>query len=140
MGSTNKTYLQKINNQQKHALRLIHNKNRLYHSKPYLNNDSLLGLHFSFIHSYINYANLVWGITNKTYSQKINSQQKHVIRLITCFCCEIFIIYKLNLLLKLRFSCTKWKNRTAPSSFLEESEESDHSYPTCFSSGNYRKP
>ena len=32
-GSTHKTYLRKRNSQQKHALRLIHNKNRFYHSK-----------------------------------------------------------------------------------------------------------
>ena len=34
----------------------------------------------------------------------------------------------------------KIKNRTAPSSFLEKSEESAHSYLTRFSSGNYKKP
>ena len=34
----------------------------------------------------------------------------------------------------------KIKNRTAPSSFLEKFEQPAHSYPTRFSSGNYRKP
>ena len=34
----------------------------------------------------------------------------------------------------------KIKNRTAPSSFLEKFEQPSHSYSTCFSSGNYRKP
>ena len=32
-GSTRRTYLRKISSQQKHLLRLIHNKNRFYHSK-----------------------------------------------------------------------------------------------------------
>ena len=32
------------------------------------------------------------------------------------------------------------KNRTAPSSFLEKSDQSSHSYSTRFSSENYRKP
>ena len=49
--------------------------------KPYLNKDSLLALYFSYIHSYINYANLVWGSTNRTYLRKINSQQEHPLRL-----------------------------------------------------------
>ena len=34
----------------------------------------------------------------------------------------------------------KLKNRTAPSSFLKKFEQTDHLYPTSFSSGNYRKP
>ena len=34
----------------------------------------------------------------------------------------------------------KIKNRTAPSSFLEKSEQPSHLYSTSFSSGNYRKP
>ena len=47
-----------------------------YKAKPYLNKDSLLVLYFFYIHSYINYANLVWRSTNRTYLRKINSQQK----------------------------------------------------------------
>ena len=34
----------------------------------------------------------------------------------------------------------KIKNRAPPSSFLEKFEQPSHSYSTCFSSGNYRKP
>ena len=34
----------------------------------------------------------------------------------------------------------KIKSRTAPSSFLEKFEQPSQSYPTRFSSGNYRKP
>ena len=33
MGSAHRTNLRKINSQQKHALKLVHNKNRFYHSK-----------------------------------------------------------------------------------------------------------
>ena len=53
-----------------------------YKAKPYLNKESLLALYFSYIHSYIIYANLVWGSTYRTYLRKINSQQKHALRLI----------------------------------------------------------
>ena len=34
----------------------------------------------------------------------------------------------------------KTKNKTAPSSFLEKSDQPSHSYSTRFSIGNYRKP
>ena len=45
-----------------------------YKAKPILNKDSLLALYFSYIHSCINYANLVWRSTHRIYLQKINSQ------------------------------------------------------------------
>ena len=77
----------------------------IYKAKPYLNKDSLLALYFSYIHSDIYYANLVWGSTNKTYLRKINSQQKHALRLIhnnhskeLFESYEILNVYKLNLL------------------------------------------
>ena len=34
----------------------------------------------------------------------------------------------------------KIKNKTAPSSFLDEFEQPAHSHPTHFSSGNHREP
>ena len=93
--------------------------------------------------------NLVWGSLNRTYFRKINSQQKHALRLIhnkTRFYhskelfepCEILNVYKLHLLNTAVFM-HKIKNRTAPSSFLEKFEQPAHSYPTRFSVGNYRK-
>ena len=98
----------------KEHLKLTENKiakniGLIYKAKPYLNKDSLLALYFSYIHSYINYANLVWGSTNRTYLRKINSQQKHALRLIhnknrfyhskeLFESCEILNVYKLNLL------------------------------------------
>ena len=54
----------------------------IYKTKPYLDKDSLSALYFSCIHSYINYANLVWGSTNRTYLRKMNSQQKQALSLI----------------------------------------------------------
>ena len=91
MGRTNRTYLQKINSQQKHASRLVHHKNRFYHSKELFTS------------------------------------------------CEILNIYQLNLP-KTAVFMHKIKNRTAPSLFLEKFDEQAHAYPTCFSSENYRKP
>ena len=88
---TNRTYLRKINSQQKHALRLIHNKNRFCHSKEFFES------------------------------------------------CEILSVYKLKLLNTAIFM-HKIKSINAPSSFLEKYEQPAHSYPTRFSSGSYRKP
>ena len=79
--------------------------------------------------TYSNYANSVWGSTHRTYLRKINSQQKHAIRLISnknrfyhskelFQSCEILNVYKLKLL-NSAVSMHKIKNRTAPSSFLE---------------------
>ena len=56
--------------------KVANNIGLIYKAKPYLNKDSLLVLYFFYIHSYINYANLVWRSTNRTYLRKINSQQK----------------------------------------------------------------
>ena len=69
----------------KEHLKLTENKvakniGLIYKAKPFLNKDSLLALYFSYIHSYINYANLVWGSTCTTYLRKINSQQKHTLK------------------------------------------------------------
>ena len=70
----------------KEHLKLTENKTDknialIYKAKPNLNKDSLLALYFSYMNSYFNYANLVWGSTNRTYLRKINSQQKHALRL-----------------------------------------------------------
>ena len=122
----------------KEHLKLTENKvakiiGLIYKAKPYLNKDSLLALYFSYIHSYINYANLVWGSTNRTYLRKINSQQKHALRLIhnknkfyhskeLFEPCEILNAYKLNLLNTAVFM-HKIKNRTVLSSLLEKFEQ-----------------
>ena len=56
------------------------NTGLIYKAKSYLNKGSLLALYFSYIHSCISYANIVWGSTHRIYLRKINSHQKH-----TCF-------------------------------------------------------
>ena len=121
----------------------------IYKAEPYLNKDSLLTLYFSYIHSYINYDNLVRESTNRTYLRKINSQQKHTLVLIhkknrfhhpkeLFDSCEILNVYKLNLLNTAVFM-HKIANRTAASLFPEKFEEPANSYPTGFPSGNYKK-
>ena len=54
----------------------------MYKAKPFLDKNSLLSLYFSYIPSYINYANLAWTSTYKTNSKKIRSLQKHAPRIV----------------------------------------------------------
>ena len=81
----------------------------MYKAKPFLDKDSLLSLYFSYIHSYIDYANLAWAITHKTDLKKIHSQQKLAFRIVynedryyytkeLFRSCNILNVYKLNLL------------------------------------------
>ena len=52
----------------------------MYKAKPFLVKDSVLSLYFSYIHSYMNYANLAWASTHKINLKKIHSQQKHPLK------------------------------------------------------------
>ena len=81
----------------------------MHKTKPFLDKDSLLSLYFSYIHSYINYVNLVWASTHKTNLKKIHSQQKHALRIVynkdryyhtkeLFSSCNVLNVYKLNLL------------------------------------------
>ena len=54
----------------------------MYRAKPFLNKESLLALYYSYIHSYLNDANLAWGSTYLTNLKKLRSQQKHAIRIV----------------------------------------------------------
>ena len=52
----------------------------MYRAKPFLDQESLLALYYSYIHSYRNYANLASGSKYLTNLKKLRSQQKHAIR------------------------------------------------------------
>ena len=54
----------------------------LCRAKPFLGKHSLLELYCSYIHTYLNYANLSWGSTNRTNLKKLLIQQKHSIELL----------------------------------------------------------
>ena len=111
--------------------KIVKNIGLIYKAKPYLNKDSLLALYFSYINSYIHYANLIWRSTHRTYLRRSNSQQKYALRLIhdknrfyhaedLFKSCEILSVYKLNLLNTAVFM-HKAKNRPTPLSLLEKS-------------------
>ena len=43
----------------------------LFKASCYLNFESLRSIYFALVYSYINYANIAWAITNKTYLKRI---------------------------------------------------------------------
>ena len=51
----------------------------MYRAKPFLDKESLLALYYSYIHSYLNYADLAWDSTFLTNLKKLRSEQKHAI-------------------------------------------------------------
>ena len=46
----------------------------LHRAKPFLGKHSLLTLYYSYIYTYLNYANLTWASTNRTNLKKLLSQ------------------------------------------------------------------
>ena len=54
----------------------------LYRARLIIPRKQLNQLYFSFVHSYLNYANLAWGSTQKTKLSTLYRQQKHSIRLV----------------------------------------------------------
>ena len=62
--------------------KIAKNLGLLYKARPFLEKNVLLALYYSYIQTYINYPNIAWGSTCRTNFEKINSQQKHAIRII----------------------------------------------------------
>ena len=49
----------------------------------YLNSESLRSIYLALVHPYINYANISWASTNKTYLKGILGKQKQPARLMS---------------------------------------------------------
>ena len=50
--------------------------------RQFLNEDSLKTLYFSYIHSYLNYANIAWASTYATKLKRVYLKQKHAVRIV----------------------------------------------------------
>ena len=122
----------------------------LYKARLYLDKRSLLCLYYSYIHSYLNYANTAWCSTNRTYLKKLQSHQKHAIRIIfheNKFAHtrehfkenNILNIYQFNIFNNLLF-LHRVKNEKAPNVFLPKFLRPSHHYPTTFSQNSYIVP
>ena len=110
---------------------------------PFLGKHFLLILRYSYIHTYLNYANLSQAIANKTNLKKSLSQQKHTIRIVNnktrlehtkeVFNSQkILNIYKLNII-NIAIFMHKVYNETARATFLELFQKFSYPYPTGFS-------
>ena len=55
----------------------------LFKACCYLNSKSLRSIYFALVHPFINYANIAWASTNKTYLKRILGKQKQAARLIS---------------------------------------------------------
>ena len=122
----------------------------LYKARSYLGKKALLCLYYSYIHSYLNYANEAWCSTNRTYLKKLQSQQKDAIRVIFhenkfAHTRELFKennilnIYQLNIFNKLLF-LHRVKNRKVPNIFFSKFLRTSHHYPSSFSRNNFIVP
>ena len=70
----------------------------MYKAKTFLDKDSAFSMQLSYIHLYINYANLAWVSTHKMNLKKIHSQQKHALRIVNSrdryYACQILLCMK----------------------------------------------
>ena len=115
----------------------------IFRSKPYLNKNCLLSLYYSYIHSYISYANLAWGNTYLSNLKKISSQQKHSVCIIydkmkyesvrkLIRSLKILNLYQINILNN-AFFMHRINTNSAPIVFLDKLTKPAHLYPTRFS-------
>ena len=54
----------------------------IYRAKQLLYTSSLKSIYFSYIHTYVSYANIAWASTQKTKLKILNAKQKHAVRII----------------------------------------------------------
>ena len=119
----------------------------LYRASHLLDFKNLLKIYFSFIHIYINYANIAWASTFKTKLQVILKKQKHAARI--TFHANRFDhsrpllkemktlnVYQINLIQALKFM-HKTKYGINQRIFLPKFREVDHQYPTRFSDNSF---
>ena len=62
--------------------KIAKNLGLLYKARNLINSHCLKQLYFSYIHSYLRYANITWGSTHKSKLMSLYRQQKHAARII----------------------------------------------------------
>ena len=55
----------------------------LFKASRSLSSKSLRSIYFALVHSYINYTNIAWASTNKTYLNRTLGKQKQVARIMS---------------------------------------------------------
>ena len=133
-----------------HAIKkkLAKNIGLLYRARQFLDKESPKTIYFSYIHSYLNYANIAWASTYFTKLKKIHYQQKHAARII--FDEDILThsrpllrslnalnIYQINLYQHANFMY-KFQKCQASKIFDMAFEKPTHKYPTQFPETNFK--
>ena len=62
--------------------KIAKNTGLLYRVSQFLNQVSLKAVYFSYIHSYLNYANIAWASTYATKLKRVYLKQKHTVRIV----------------------------------------------------------
>ena len=105
----------------------------------------MLALYYSYIHSYLIYANLAWGSTYLTNLKKLRSQQKHAIRIVHNKrkferTKELFKSASVLNLFKLAVFMHRVHTKTSPPVFSGSFQKISHLYSTRSSTLNFSKP
>ena len=119
----------------------------LYRVNQYLDESSLKTVYFSYIHSYLNYANIVWASTYPTNLNRIHLKQKHAARIVynkdkfthskpLLRNLNALNVYQINIYQHLGFM-HKLNNDKTPKVFNDIIKRPEHRYPTNFSNLNF---
>ena len=139
----------------KNHIDLIENKiaksiGLLYKARKFLNLSNLKTLYFSYIHTYLNYANIAWGSTQQTKLKKLHNRQKHAARIVfrenrythaqpLLKALSALNIFQINIFQILLFMYKVQKN-TSPPIFQNTFKKPQHKYPTQHSISNFSVP
>ena len=119
--------------------KLSKNIGLLCKAKQLLDNESLKSIYFSYIHSYLNYANIAWASTNPTKLKKIHYLQKQLAQIIfnrDRLCDSRPLLKNLNALNVYQINLHRIKMGNIPEVFHETIKKPNHKYPTTFSNLN----
>ena len=112
-----------------------------------LDEDSLKTVYFSYIHSYLNYANIASASTYATKLKRVYLKQKHAVRIVfnkdkLTHSKPLFKnlnalnVYQINIYQHLNFM-HKFINNQIPSIFSDFIKRPNHKYPTNFSQSRF---
>ena len=119
----------------------------LYRVNQFLNEDSLKTIYFSYIHSYLNCANIAWVSTYARKLKRAYLKQKHAVRIVfnkdkLTHSKPLFKnlnalnVYQINIYQLLNFM-HKFINNQIPSIFSDFIKRPNHKYPTNFSQSSF---
>ena len=130
--------------------KIAKNLGLLYKARHLLNTGCTKELYFSFIHSYLNYGNIVWASTNKSKLKTLLRRQKHAARIIhfkdkytharpLLQNIKALNVYQLNIQQTLLFM-HKVKHKNIPNVFKNSFSINSNKYNTKSTQNSFYKP